>query len=171
MPEPPVHADLLELLRSGSTQLILRKVAELARLMNRQSSRAAIMLNRGQGFLSHAASDGLESDYIEHIQAIRIDADYPSCGRCAALGTEVLVDDVEHDPAWQPFADLTRKYQIAACWSFPIWSDDRVAGTLAVYHREARLPTELERDAMRYLATLAGLAVGKAGQPVVAGEA
>ena len=127
--------------------------------MSRANTRTAVLLCDGSGHLCHAASDGLDEDYIRHVRQVAIRADQPNCGRAAATGEEVFTEDISREPAWAPFAHIMERFEISACWSFPIRTPDGVIGTIAIYHRDHRLPTPIEADAIRYLAQVAAQAV------------
>ncbi len=55
----------------------------------------------------------------------------------------MIVEDTQTDPLWAPWKELAAQYQLRACWSEPILGHGgEVLGTLAMYYREPRSPTE-----------------------------
>lgn len=63
--------------------------------------------------------------------------------------TRSYVPDIVNDALWAPvseIADMAVEAGFRACWSVPIVDSDRtVLGTFAIYHREPRGPTAVER--------------------------
>ena len=83
-----------------------------------------------------------------------------SCGTAAALGKNVIVEDVTTHPDWSLFREITQKQGLGACWSVPIFaSDRRVLGTMSVYHRVRHLPTPEELRWVESASKLASIAM------------
>lgn len=123
--------------------------------------RAAVFLVDGGGkTLRYGASSGLDAAYIEAIEGFQIGPYSPSCGTAAYTGKMVVVGDVARDPLWAPFLALANQHGISACWSKPlIDAQGIVIGTYAIYHREPRIPTSFEMEAIELLANTAGMMI------------
>jgi two-component system, cell cycle sensor histidine kinase and response regulator CckA len=82
------------------------------------------------------------------------------CGTAAARRQPVVVDDIDHDPAFVPYLPATQRHGLRAAWSHPFFdSQGRLLGTAAMYARERRRPTPAETEVAAFAATLAGVMV------------
>lgn len=94
--------------------------------------------------LYHEAAPHLPVRYIEAINGIEIGPAMGSCGEAAYCGHPIYVSDIGADQLWSGWTeigDLAAQAGLRACWPVPIMCGDKVLGTFAVYHREARSPT------------------------------
>lgn len=121
---------------------------------------AVFLVDEGGKTLRYGASSGLDAGYIKAIEGFEIGPQSPSCGTAAYTGNMVIVGDVASDQLWGPFLALAHQHGIAACWSKPL-VDARgiVIGTYAIYHREPRIPTSFEMEAIELLANTAGMMI------------
>ena len=74
----------------------------------------------------------------------------------------VIVDDINTHPNWasKDKIALAKKAGLKACWSEPIFSSEKkIIGTLAMYYREIRKPTQEELDLLKNTAHIAGIAI------------
>ncbi len=110
--------------------------------------------------LTHGAAPSLPDEYNELVDGVEIGPNVGSCGTAAYLGKRVVVEDTTNDPRWANFRDVVERFNLRACWSQPILSDsDEVVGTLALYYREKRSPTQAELSLAEASANLAGIAI------------
>jgi GAF domain-containing protein len=109
---------------------------------------ASILILDGKN-LRDGAAPHLPARYRDAINGIEIGPKMGSCGTAAFCGHPIYVSDIANDPLWAPWteiAGLALEAGLRACWSVPIVSGGRVLGTFAIYHRERRIPTAVERD-------------------------
>ena len=97
------------------------------------------------GLLHGLSSPSLPPAYAQLGANVMIGPNVGSCGTAAYLRIPIAATDVESDPRWAAFRDALRPTGLKACWSSPIMgADGTVLGTLALYFREARGPTDRE---------------------------
>lgn len=97
------------------------------------------------GHLRHGAAPTLPPAYCEAIDGLAYGPVAGSCGTAAHYGRPIYVTDIENDPLWADYKQLALEHGLRACWSTPIFDDDRaVLGTFAIYHLTARGPTKEE---------------------------
>jgi len=127
---------------------------------------ASVLLLTSDGTrMRHGAAPSLPERFTRSIDGLEIGPDVGSCGTAMYRGEPVVVDDIRSDPLWRDFSDLADEMGLRACWSLPIRdSGNKVAGSLALYYREAREPAEWERDLVDLFGALAGLAVERQRQ-------
>ena len=83
-----------------------------------------------------------------------------SCGTAAYTGEQVIVEDVNTHPYWDPFRELAKQVGFRASWSYPIISRHKeVLGTFAMYYDEVRAPIEDELQLIEGQAKLASIAI------------
>jgi GAF domain-containing protein len=122
-----------------------------------------LLLDEDGKHLRHGAAPSLPAAYNAVIDGVEIGPDVGSCGTAAFVGHAIFVTDIGRDPLWTNFRTLALQHGLRACWSTPFFSKDAsVLGTLAVYYREPRGPSEREREIIRHIGGTAGLVVENA---------
>jgi GAF domain-containing protein len=123
---------------------------------------ASILVLEGKK-LQHAAGPNLPARYRDAINGLEIGPATGSCGTAAFCGHQIYVSDISTDPLWANWSDITNmalEAGLKACWSTPIMSGGKVLGTFAIYHREPRSPTVVERDLIAEAARSAAALLG-----------
>ncbi len=83
-----------------------------------------------------------------------------ACGAVVQTGRRVTTVDIRSDPMWEQHGDLALAHGLQACAAAPIFSTaGAVLGVVATYYREAREPSDRERDLMEVAAHMAGVAI------------
>ena len=91
-----------------------------------------------------------------------IDIRNGSCAAAVCLGRQVLVADVAKDPFWERHRAQILEAGLNASWSTPIKAaDERVLGSLGVYHSTAGLPGQRELRVLAHAAQIAGIAISR----------
>lgn len=122
-----------------------------------------LLLDEDGKHLRHGAAPSLPAGYNAAIDGIEIGPKVGSCGTAAHFGHAIYVTDIERDPLWAEFKDLALSHGLRACWSTPFLSKDRtVLGTLALYYREPRGPSEEDRDTVKLIGSTAALVIENA---------
>jgi PAS domain S-box-containing protein len=110
--------------------------------------------------LRHGAAPNLPKAYTDAIDGLVIGPSVGSCGTAAYTAEQVIVSDIAADPLWTAFRDLALAHSLRACWSTPIFSsENKVAGTFAMYYREPRSPSPSEQTTIKHITHLAGVAI------------
>jgi GAF domain-containing protein len=109
----------------------------------------SILLLDGNRLL-HGAAPSLPAAYCAAIHGLEIGPCEGSCGTAAYFGHPVYVTDIAKDPFWAKYKALALQHGLRACWSTPIFDDQKeVIGTFAIYHPTTRGPNQEEIDAIR----------------------
>jgi PAS domain S-box-containing protein len=109
----------------------------------------SVVLLRDDETLETLAAPRLPGEYLKELTQIKIGPDTGSCGRSMSTKQVVIVDDINKDSLWQDFRDLASRFNLKACWSFPIiHTAGKVLGSFAVYYRTPKAPTSLELTTM-----------------------
>jgi PAS domain-containing protein len=143
---------------------VLEVLAHAAEAQSDGSFLASILLLDADGrHLRHGAAPSLAPEYNAAIDGIEIGPYVGSCGTAAHFGHAIVVTDIARDPLWNDFRDLALAHGLRACWSTPFHSaDGRVLGTLALYYREPRGPSELDRETVKLIGSTAAIVVDNA---------
>jgi PAS domain S-box-containing protein len=116
----------------------------------------------GEGNLVCAAAPSLPPPYANHVARIPICEGVGACGTAAATRRPVFCPDIENDPKWVGFAEIAVTHGLLACWSTPlIGARGELLGTFAGYLREARMPTDAEREVLDSAIHLAQIAIAR----------
>jgi len=112
------------------------------------------------GRFVRGAGPSLPEDYNAAIDGYAVGPAVGSCGTAIYWNVPVVVDDIQADPLWAPFAELAKKAGVAACWSHPFTSrSGNVLGALALNSPEPRKPTAGQLKLLKAAARMTGLAV------------
>ncbi len=133
----------------------------IARIVEEQNPgyKCSILLVSDGRFVS-GAGPSLPDEYNAAIDGYAVGPTVGSCGTAIYWNVPVIVEDIQADPLWRPFAVLAEKAGVAACWSHPFVSTSgNVLGALALYAPEPRTPTDEQLGRLRAAARMTGLAV------------
>ena len=154
------EARVLELIASGSD--LTRTLEALTRLIQAgdpETMGSVLLLEDGKRVRTAAAPD-LPAEYSRAIDGMAIGPGQGSCGTAMFLKQRVIVTDIATDPLWVPFREVAALHGLGACWSEPILdSHGQVLGSLAMYQRRSRAPSEEQLAAIASWAHLAGIAI------------
>ncbi|MBY6064463.1 EAL domain-containing protein [Pseudidiomarina sediminum] len=102
---------------------------------------SVMLVDEDQATLQAISAPSLPSDFSSALQHLPIADGVGACGTAAYTKQPVLVADMTHDARFQAFRELIQRFQLRACWSFPVLSTtgSHVIGTFAVY---SKLPSE-----------------------------
>ena len=110
--------------------------------------------------LTHGAAVGLSEEYCRAIDGVEIGPVVGSCGTAAYRKEPVFVADTTTDPLWENYRHLLAPYGLRACWSNPIFDEQRqVLGTFAIYTREPGLPDEGQQRLMQLAGDMASICI------------
>lgn len=119
-----------------------------------------LLLDDERKHLLLGAAPNLPKFYNDAIHNLEIGDGVGSCGTAAFTGERVIVEDIQDHPYWETFKTLTRKANLAACWSEPIFSNEgRVLGTFAIYFSTPHSPDNIDISAISYAANLAAITI------------
>lgn len=151
----------LELAMTGAPlEQIFDLVCRLAEEQAGGRLQASIMLLDEYGHLSVCAAPTLPVEYSRSVDGVAIGPKSGSCGTAAFLATPTIVVDIENDERWDQFFHLALPHGLRACWSVPLLSTNGcVLGTMALYSRERRGPSEWEFESVALLANTASLII------------
>jgi len=121
---------------------------------------SVLLLDKSGQHLLNGAAPSLPDFYNEAIHGTKIGSGVGSCGTAAYENRQVIVEDIQQHPYWQPYAELAARANLAACWSEPIRDrQGKILGTFALYYHEPRVPQASEIELITQLAHLAGIAI------------
>ena len=83
-----------------------------------------------------------------------------SCGTATFRGEPVYVSDTATDPLWVHLQDAAKQFNIGACWSFPIYAEEKhILGSFAISSPNPHSPTSLDVQILETVSYLAGIAI------------
>lgn len=159
--------------RDGLQSQVMRLIATGERLSDVLSSivagveslrpdcRCSVLLLDADGRHLHVgAAPSLPAHFNAAVDGQEIGPRAGSCGTSAWRGERVVVSDVDSDPLWSDYRSLAASAEVKACWSEPIMgTSQRVLGTFATYHRQARAPDSDDIELISSSASLAAIAI------------
>jgi len=121
---------------------------------------AVSILRREEGQLHHAAAPSLPAHYTDAVDGMTIGPSEGTCGTAAHENREVITEDIRTDDRWEDHREGVEKAGVRSCWSAPIRGvEDEVLGTFAIYGAEPGPPSDEERELLRQMAHVAGVAL------------
>ncbi len=83
-----------------------------------------------------------------------------SCGTATFRSQPVYVENTSTDPLWADLQDAAQRYDIASCWSYPIFADGKqVLGSFAISSSQSHAPTSFDIQLLETASYLAGIAI------------
>ncbi len=136
----------------------LHEIAEIVEEQNPGYKCSILLVDHGR--FVKGAGPSLPDDYNDAIDGFAIGPTVGACGTAIYWNVPVIVEDIQRDPLWVPFAELAKEAGVAACWSHPFTArKGNVLGALALYSPVPRAPTAGQLSALRAAARMTGLAV------------
>ena len=121
-----------------------------------------MLLDNGGKHFNKGIAPSFPDFYNTALNGMEISKDDGSCGTAVSIGKRVIVDDIATHPNWLQYRELAASAGLKACWSQPILSKSgQILGTFAIYHYEARRPTELNITVIEQSAYLAGIIIDR----------
>jgi hypothetical protein len=147
------------LLKAGTPQAeMLTYLARAGEELAGTGAVVSILLLDDKGLLRNGASPGLPKDYMAAIDGLKPRPDLGTCASAAATGCMVLTPDFRADGKWAELRHLPMALGFLGAWSMPIKSSaGTVLGTFGTYYREVRVPTNRERQGVKFLANAAAM--------------
>ena len=137
---------------------LLRRMEEFAPGMRC----SVLVLDEDGVHLRHGAAPGLPEAYTRAIDGVAIGPNVGSCGAAAFRREPVIVEDIATDPLWAEYRALALAHGLRACWSTPIFDEQRrVLGTFAIYYGQPGRPSAEHRRCIDLATHLAAIAIGK----------
>ena len=110
--------------------------------------------------LKLAAGPHLENELCAALDGLVPSERAASCGTATFLGEPVIVADVATDPRWADFREIAKKFNIGACWSFPVFADSgHPIGSFAISHSQPKAYSQSYASLLETGASLAGIAI------------
>jgi len=152
---------ILELIARGTS---LAQVLETIATGIEEESNGALcsilLLDQSGQHLQHAAAPSLPDFYNQAVHGLAIGMGVGSCGEAAFTGKRVIADDLMTHPNWAAVTELVKQVGLGACWSQPFFTTDGATlGTVAMYYRIAKHPSDHDLALLETAAYLAGIAV------------
>lgn len=127
--------------------------------IERQVNGAVCSIMRRSGDLLHlAAGPSIPADLAGEFEEVAVGRG--TCGMAVDTGEPFIVPDTTTDPRWEDLLAYVEKYNIQACWSYPIRAGGGdVVGTFAISNSLGGEPTARELRILETAANLASIAL------------
>ena len=121
-----------------------------------------LLLDSDRLHVRHGAGPSLPTTFTRAVDGQRIGPRAGSCGTAAFRGEAVVVEDIATDPLWDDYRDVALTHGLRACWSTPIFDEQRrVLGTFALYFRARGRPDERHWKLIEVATSTAAIAIIK----------
>jgi len=154
---------VLELIATGaSLATTLTKLIEEVEALHPGLLGSVLLLDEDGVRLRHGAAPSLPEAYTRAIDGLAIGPNVGSCGTAAFRGEAVIVEDIATDPLWKDYRELALAHGLRACWSTPIFDEQRrVLETFAIYYRKPGRPAPEHLRWVEMATHLAAVAIQK----------
>lgn len=128
-----------------------------------QNSIACIMLfDEQENSLTVRAAPNLCQRAIEQMNQLKPGEHTGSCGASVYRASPQFVDDTSTDKRWHELVEFANTFNIHACWSIPIMSNDKkVMGTFAILGLEKGAPCIFQQNLLQTASYLAALLLNR----------
>jgi PAS domain S-box-containing protein len=147
---------------SGGAELgeCLRLLVRLIEAQSEELLGSILLLDSDGLHLRHGAAPSLPKEYTQAIDGSMIGPCAGSCGTAAHRREPVFVEEIAADPLWANWAELAHRHGLQACWSTPIFDDQRrVLGTFAIYYKRVGRPSPAHLKLIETATHLAAVAI------------
>jgi len=154
---------VLELIATGaSLATTLTRLIEEVEALHPGLLGSVLLLDKDGVHLRHGAAPSLPEAYNRAIDGLVIGPNVGSCGTAVFRGEAVVVEDIATDPLWKDYRELAMAHGLRACWSTPIFDEQRrVLGTFAIYYRKPGRPAPEHLRWVEMATHLAAVAIQK----------
>ena len=126
-------------------RLLLQQICDVVEGFLPTGSRCSILEITADRRMIIGAANSLPNEYNKLIDGLEIIPNLGYCGAAAANGEYIVTEDIRLSPNWKSFLDVTEKYKLSSCWSFPVINhENRVIATFGMYFSEPRKPTQMD---------------------------
>ncbi len=144
----------------GSLSEALNTVCRQVERMVSDSVCAIVTTDHERQCLAFRAGPSLSLDLQNLLDTMVPGSHAGSCGTAVYRREPVYVSNTETDPLWENMRNVARQFHIAACWSYPIYSETKqVIGSLSVSFPRSRMPTSAEIEVLETASYLTGIAI------------
>ncbi len=170
-----MRRQVLELLATGAPlESVLHSVVQGVEADHPGMLCALLLLDADARRLLVAAAPSLPAFFNAALHGHYIDASDGCCGRAVITGERVIVENMETDPLWRQYRDMSARAGLKSCWSEPVrGATGKILGTFAIFHRDVQRPGVAHLALIEQASRLAGIAIeqAQAGVALRAGEA
>ncbi len=117
---------------------------------------ATIMSVRPEGTLSVYAAPSAAPELIAALNGLQPGPRSGSCGTAVYSHQPTLVSHVAHDPRWDDLRSVAQDWNLQSCWSYPVWLDERIAGTFALTGQSTGMPDADALELLEFCAAMTG---------------
>ena len=148
------------IVQDNPLKTIGNKIVETLETYFRDCVASFLLLDTEHKTLHQLAAPNLPESFSSYMESLKIGPQSGSCGTAAFLGKEIIVSNIQSNILWEDYRETTINDSLKACWSFPIISSAKhVLGTIAVYSKVARQPSEKEKNILFDMTQLASIAI------------
>ncbi|MBI1834717.1 MAG: diguanylate cyclase, partial [Burkholderiales bacterium] len=142
---------------------ILQDVCDrMERLLDNGSICAIMLLDQSSRCLQLAAAPSFEPELLAQIENLKIKPSMWTCGVAMERQQICVTEDIRHDPHWSPTSPSAANAGFRSCWSVPIKTAfNSLLGTVDIYHKSHRHPSEDEQTLMMDAMHVIALAIDK----------
>ncbi|GAB2869374.1 hypothetical protein GCM10027277_43240 [Pseudoduganella ginsengisoli] len=166
---------VLELLATGAPlESVLQSVVQGVEADNPGMLCALMLLDDDGRRLLVGAAPSLPAFFNAALHGHYVDMGEGCCGQAVMTGERVIVENMETDPLWRQYRDLSMRAGLKSCWSEPIrGATGKILGAFAIFQREPQRPSVAHMALIEQASRLAGIAIeqAQAGVALRAGEA
>jgi diguanylate cyclase (GGDEF)-like protein/PAS domain S-box-containing protein len=163
MPDTSFPAGLLDLPSAVLRGLAAGEPVErLAALLCRMAEQAApgrfasLLRLEADGLLHPLAIPSAPPELVAALDGIAPGEHSGSCGNAVLHNAPTFVSVIADDARWDDLRPVARRWNLRACWSWPVRDGERVIGTFALTSLEPGEPDAEARRLLEFVASIAG---------------
>ncbi len=120
------------------------------------NSVASIMLfdSEEANSLTVRCAPSIPEEAVEQLNGLTPGPHAGSCGNAVYCGNPVYVENTMTDDRWRDSKQFAINFNINACWSNPIRTNEKIIGSFALSSFETRKPNKFQRDLLAVCAHL-----------------
>src|SRR5713226_9404787 len=155
---------ILEMIARGNDRaVILEALCHLLEEMISGSFCSILTLDDASQQLCHVAAPSLPKSYTQAVDGQCVHPALGPCGTAAYRGEQVILSDASAQTSWPEYRELALANRLRACWSTPIFSQERkVLGVFTVHSSAPASPSPYQVNLIEQLRDIASIAMERA---------
>jgi diguanylate cyclase (GGDEF)-like protein len=139
-------------------QVLLDRLCQTAEGLVPDSLASIMLVNHDDGCLTVRAAPSAPPETIDALAGLKPGPGGGSCGNVIWSGQHQIVTSTLDDPRWIDLRDMAVRFNLGACWSFPVKSrEGKVIGTFALTSFERREPDDFQINVLQVGAYLSSV--------------
>ena len=142
---------------SNNREQQLRELCLAAEAMLPNAVASIMLLNDDATCLNVRMAPSIPPQAVEELNGMTPGPHSGSCGTAVYCKSPVYVENTLTDHRWQSTRQFAINFNVQACWSNPVYTNETIIGSFALSSFEHRKPGSFQKDLLKVCASLSSI--------------